>query len=75
MLKKHKKDGLLKPVQHKEAISEVEKSRLEEYFEGVLDTNDPYQLQSYCWYNMARPFGLRGGKLFAKLTKNDIVCE
>ena len=40
VLKKHKRDGLLKPVQHKEAISEVEKSRLEEYFKGVLDTND-----------------------------------
>ena len=62
-------------MQHKQAISEVDKSRLSEYFKGVLDTNDTYQLQSYCWYNMARHFGLRGGEVFAKLTKNDIVFE
>ena len=37
--------------------------------------NDTYQLQSYCWYNIAQHFGLRGGEVFAKFTKNDIVFE
>ena len=31
-----------------------------QYFVDVLEADDNYKLQSFCWYNMARHFGLRG---------------
>ena len=75
VLKRNKAEGKSKPVQHKESITEADKARLNEYFEDVLDSNDTYKLQSYCWFNIARHYGLRGGEVFAKLTRQDLLFK
>ena len=72
VLKKNKAEGQARPVQHKDAISAADKERLDAYFEDVLTSGDTYKLQSYVWYCFARHFGLRGGEVFAKITRNDL---
>ena len=76
VLKRNKAElGESKPVQHKESITEAEKVRLNECFEDVLDSDDTYKLQSYCWFNIARHYGLRGGEVFSKLTRQDLLFK
>ena len=75
VLKKNKAEGKARPVQHKESISEADKLRLSEYFQDVLESDDTYKLQSYCWFNIARHYGLRGGEVFAKLRRQDLVFK
>jgi len=72
VLKTNKATGACKPVQHKDAINAEDKARLQTYFADVLETNDTYKLQSFCFYNLAIHFGLRGGEVFAKLRKSDV---
>ena len=72
VLKVNKSTGLTKPVKHKDTLSQADKERLDLYFADVLTTEDTYKLQSYCWYNMARHFGLRGGEIFARVKKSDL---
>ena len=48
---------------------EEDKVGLHSYFMHVLEADDTYKLQSFCWSTMARHFGLRGGEVFAKLKK------
>ena len=40
VLKKNKKDGMERPVVHKEVITEFDEERLGSYFADVLTTND-----------------------------------
>lgn len=72
VLKANKASGQCKLVQHKEAMSEADKTRLQDYFADVLDSQDTYKLQSYCWFNIARHFGLRGGEIFSRLKRTDL---
>jgi len=72
VLKNNKATGACKPVQHKDAINAEDKARLQTYFADVLETDDTYKLQSFCFYNLAIHFGLRGGEVFAKLRKSDV---
>ena len=67
---KHKKaHGLAKRVEHRDAITEEDKVRLRAYFADVLGTQDMYKLQSFCWFNIARHFALRGGQVFAGIKR------
>ena len=75
VLKKNKADGKEKQVQHKDAITEDDLARLKTYFSDVLTANDTYKLQSYCWFNIPLHFDLRGGEVFAKLTKDNLVFK
>ena len=59
VLKHNKAHGLAKPVEHKDAITEEGKVRLRAYFADVLETQDTYKLQSFCWFNIARHFALK----------------
>lgn len=71
VLKHNKAHGLAKPVEHKDAITEEDKVRLRAYFADVLETQDTYKLQSFCWFNIARHFALRGGEVFARIKRTD----
>ena len=62
--------GTTKPVKQKDALSEADKKCLNQYFVDVLITKDTYKLHSFCWFTMARHFGLRGGEVFARVKKN-----
>ena len=73
VLKGNKAQGYCKSVQHKDVLTEEDKVRLNSYFADVLEADDTYKLQSFCWYNMARHFGLRGGGVFVKLEKKHIM--
>ena len=68
---KHQAHGLAKPVEHKDAITELDKVRLRAYFPHVLETQDTYKLQPFCWFNIARPFALRRGEVFARIKRTD----
>ena len=70
VLKRNKAQEYCKPLQHKDVLTEEDRVRLNSYFADVLEADDTYKLRSFCWYNMARHFGLRGGEAFAKLKKN-----
>jgi len=72
VLKRNKAEGNSHKVEHKDAITDADKDRLAEYFKDVLDCQDTYKLQSYCWYNMTRHLGLRGSELFVHLNKDDV---
>lgn len=54
--------GFSAPVQHKEALTEIEKTRLKVYFKDVLDSENIDKPQSFCWFNVAWHFGFRMGK-------------
>ena len=60
-------------MEHKDVLMEEEKVRLNGYFADVLEAEDSYKLQSFCWY-MARHFGLRSVEVFAKLKKKTVTC-
>ena len=68
---KHKAHGLAKPVEHKDATSEEDKVRIRAYIADVLETQDTYKLQSFCWFNIARHFALSGGEVFARIKQTD----
>ena len=72
--KKNKATGSCKHVQHKDVLSEEDKARLSSYFADVriLVTDDTYKLQSFCWFIIARHFGLRGSEVFVQLRNNDV---
>ena len=72
VLKNNKATGSCKHVQHKDVLSEEDKTRLSSYFADVLVTDDTYKLQSFCWFIIARHFGLRGSEVFVQLRNNDV---
>lgn len=71
-LKKKKAEGDEPLVQHKDAITEEDRTRLEVYFDDVLTSNDPVKLTQYIWYHMTLHFGLRGREVQARMKKTDI---
>ena len=75
VLTKNKKDGMERPVVHKEVTTEFDQERLGNYLADVLTTDDTYKLRSFCWYAIALHFGLRGGEVFAQLKVSNLVFK
>lgn len=72
ILKEKKAEGQEPLVQHKEAITEEDRRRLDSYFEDVLTCQDPVKLTMYVWYKMTLHFALRGREVQSKMKKTDI---
>ena len=60
-------------MEHKEAISTADLSKINEYFSNVLESGDAVKLSQYCWFNLSLHFALRGAEIEIKLLKMDIV--
>eukprot|EP00117_Sycon_ciliatum_P049545 scpid80614/ scgid35100/ len=73
VLKEKQRSGKETGVQHKKNISDGDWTKIEEYFNDVLTSNDPRKLTMYVWLLVSSHFCLRGGELQARLKKDDLV--
>ena len=70
VIKRQKRDGTAKPVDHKSAITEGDMIKLQEYFANPA--SDPTKLKEYVWFWVTMHFCLRGCELQAQLTVEDL---
>ena len=69
-LKQMKRDGDLKPVQHKEVITDDDMEKIKYYF---LRSKSAEDLNLWVWFSITLHLSLRGRELQRKLTKNDLI--
>ena len=74
-LKQKKKQGHEPSVEHHLPITEEDLTKLEFYFNDVLEVNDAVKLTYYCWFNITPHFGLRSCEVQVSLKKSDIAFQ
>ena len=74
-LKKLKREGELKPQQHKSIIGKADMETLALYFASEDAKNNPARLLEQCWFIITYHFSLRARETQAEIHKSDIELK